>query len=166
VESQTLHPPQVRRPGRPEAAALCFDWQSSGAVAEESGTEAMAARKRGIKQVAITASLAALLYFFFSEHVGTIVAGVAGVLLVSSMLFPLSVYAWIESTVGWIATTLQKAVTWLLMLVIFGVIFAPFGYLFRRGKHDKLKRWMEPESDSYWNDRTEQITAESRLRLY
>lgn len=163
-----LRPEQIRRPGRPEAAAVCFEWQADleAAREEEKPSEAAAARKRGLTQVVITASLAGLLYFFLSEDAGTIVAGIACVLLVASMAFPLSVYAAIEGVVSRIALGLQRGVTWFLMGAIFFCIFFPFSMMFRKGRKDKLKRWMEPEFDSYWNDRAEPISAESRKRLY
>ena len=167
MESLSLRPEQARRAGRPEAAAVCFDWQSAPVdTGTSESSEAMSARKRGFVQTAITASLGAVLYAFVSVHAGTVVMGIACVLLTTSMVFPLSLFARIESLAGALAAGLQKGVTWLLMFLIFAFFFAPFGKLFRRGKRDKLKRWMEPEQESYWNDRSEPITAESRKRLY
>lgn len=168
MESTSLRPEQRRRVGRPEAAATCFDWTPQQLVEEESsGSEAMSARKRGIRQSAITATLAAGLYYFLSEDIGTIVFGVAGVLLVTSLLTPLSIYAGIERLVAWIAGRLEVGVTWLMMRLIFHLIFAPFRKLFRTGMRDPLKRFFEPELESYWNQRSpELVTAESRKRLY
>lgn len=166
MESLDIQPSQARREGRPEAAALCFDWQQESPLQENEMSEANHLRKHGLRQTIITATLAALLYFFLSEQVGKIVGGVACVLFVSSMLFPVVIYARIEALVGFIANRLQRGVTWLLMRMIFSLFFTPFSLLFRRGQRDKLTRWLEPESDTYWNDRTEPITPESRLRLY
>ena len=166
MESINPRPEQARRSGRPEAAALAFDWQHPVPMQEEELSEANHLRKHGLRQTIITGGLAALLYFFLSESIGTMVAGVACVLFVSSMLFPVAIYSRIEKLVGWIAMQLQRGITWLLMRLIFTLIFTPFSLLFRRGKRDKLMRWMEPEADTYWNDRTEPITPESRLRLY
>ncbi len=168
MESISLRPEQQRRVGRPDAAATCFDWTPKQVVEEESaGSEAMNARKRGIRQSAITATLAAGLYYFISNDIGTVVFGVAGVLLVTSLLTPLSIYAGIEHFVAWIASRLEKGVTWLLMRLIFHLLFAPFGKLFRSGMRDSLKRTIEPERESYWNQRSsEPVTAESRKRLY
>ena len=165
--STPLRPEQMRRVGRSEAAAVCFDWQSATDDAGEVETsEPMAARKRGLIQTTITAALGALIYTFISQHAGMIVMGIGGVLLTASILFPLSLYAKIESLVGRIAIALQRGITWLLMGLIFVSIFWPFARLFRRGHRDKLNRRIEPEWETYWNDRSDPITAESRRRLY
>lgn len=162
-----LRPEQMRRRGRSEAAAVCFDWQSvADGAAKVETSESMPARKRGLIQTAITATLAALLYVFISPHAGMVVMGIAFLLLTASMLFPLSLYARIESMVGRLTFALQKGITWFLMGSIFVFVFWPFGRLFRRGRRDKLKRWIEPDQESYWNDRSEPISTESRRRLY
>ena len=169
MDSIALRPEQIRRIGRPEAAAVCFDWESRAAVQDGAdGSPAMAARKRGVRQAAITAALAALIFFVFHwEHVGRVVFGVASVLLLTSLATPLTIYAAIERLVAWIAHRLEKGVTWLLMAVIFNLLFAPFGRLFRSGKRDSMKRWYEPEQETYWNDRApDAVTADSRRRLY
>lgn len=168
MQDQNLRPEQLRRVGRPEAAAVCFDWQPKPTVEPEpEGSEAMAARKRGLKQSIITATLAAALYYFLSTAVGTMVFYVACFLLASSLLTPLSIYAAVERIVAWIAHRFETGVTWLLMRLIFHLIFAPFGKLFRAGLKDPLKRYLEPDLASYWNVRSaEPVTAESRKRLY
>ena len=162
----SLRPEQSRRAGRPEAAAAIFDWKSRVTVVEEEASPATSARKRGLVQTAITGTLAALLYFFLAPRVGQIVGGVAVFLFTSSMLFPLSIYAGIEKFVAWLARWLQIGVTWVLMALIFAFVFTPIGVLFRRGKRDRLLRWLEPEKRSYWNERDEPITPESQKRLY
>ena len=168
MQHQDLRPEQQRRTGRPEAAAICFNWQPEQVVTTEPElSEAMEARKRGFKQSLITATLAAALYYFLSHGIGTMVFYVACFLLASSLLTPLSIYAGVERLVAWIAGRLEVGVTWFLMRAIFHLIFAPFRMLFRTGLKDPLKRFMEPDALSYWNLRSsEVVTAESRKRLY
>lgn len=168
LQHQNLRPEQQGRTGRPEAAATCFNWQPEQVVAPEPEvSEAMEARKRGIKQSLITATLAAGLYYFVSHEIGTMVFYVACFLLASSLLTPLSIYAGVERFVAWIAGRLEVGVTWFLMRAIFHLFFAPFRKLFRAGLKDPLKRFMEPDAPTYWNVRSsEPVTAESRKRLY
>ena len=45
--------------------------------------------------------------------------------------------------------------TWIVMVPIFYGVFLPFGLLFRRGRRDRMKRYYDPDAQSYWEERPE-----------
>lgn len=146
-------------PGSAEAAELIWKWREE-AVAPTSRSYSRE-RRRGALQAAAGAVVGGLLLWGGWTKPGSIVLGIAGLILLSSQLSPGGLYAMIERFTGAIARRLGTALTWLLMVPLFYVFFLPFGLLFRRGKRDRLKRFYERESPSYWELREGPTTASS-----
>ncbi|MFQ5415487.1 MAG: hypothetical protein ACE5FL_00415 [Myxococcota bacterium] len=136
------------KPGRPEAAAVI--WHPDHAL---TGTEtARRARIRGAAQAAVGAAIAgALMFFFDARTLPFIMLGAAGVVFLSAMLSPKGVFSALENLLEAVAGRLGRVVMWISLATIFYVFFVPFGVLFRRGRHDRLKRFFEPDAESYWN---------------
>jgi hypothetical protein len=115
------------------------------------GAEAGGARRRGAIQATIGGAVAALLYAWLQWKIAAgVVASIAGLLLLASLVSPTRLYAAIErgtaAFAGWVGTGL----TWIVMPPIFFLIFLPFGLLFRRGRKDSMKRFFEADARSYW----------------
>jgi hypothetical protein len=107
-----------------------------------------------------------LVYLIISEHMGTLAWTVATLILLSALLSPERGYAAIERGIDWLVEAVGKAVTLLVMLPVFYLIFLPFGLLFRRGRNDSMKRYYEDSVDSYWLTREQPATPEDRERLF
>lgn len=139
----------MQRAGRPEAAAEIWHWREPRAEAPQESP--MRARVLGTLQGFGTAALAALLYVYWSQTVGTVVLCLAGVVLVSALISPTGLYLGIRRGFGALARLTGRGMTWILMVPIFYLIFLPFGLLFRRGRRDRLKRYFEADAPSYWD---------------
>ena len=87
--------------------------------------------------------------------------------VVSVLVSPNGLYLGIERLFDLLGRLLGRGMTWLLLVPIFFLFFLPFGALLRRGRRDRLKRWFDPEADSYW-EQHEGPTAGSpeRARQY
>lgn len=49
-----------------------------------------------------------------------------------------------------------RALTFLLLTPVYGLVFVPFGWLFRRGRRDVIGRRFLPSAPTYWTTRAEQ----------
>jgi hypothetical protein len=140
----------IQRGGRPEAAAEIWNWREPqiGAEAQESPQRA---RVLGSLQAVGTALLGALLFNYWSSIVGTVVLGLAGVILASALISPTGLYLGIRRGFSALGQLTGRAMTWILMVPIFYLIFLPFGALFRRGRRDRLKRYFDTDAATYWD---------------
>jgi hypothetical protein len=77
--------------------------------------------------------------------------GAAGFIFLSSMLSPKGLFAALEHMLGAVAGRLGRAIMWVSLVTVFCAFFVPFGALFRSGRRDTLKRFLEPDAESYWN---------------
>jgi hypothetical protein len=149
----------MQRAGRPEAAAKIWNWREPDVEAprESSGRT----RVLGSLQALGTAALGALLFVYWSRIIGALVLSLSGVVFASALISPNGLYLGIRRGFGALARLTGRAMTWILMVPVFYLIFLPFGLLFRRGRRDRLKRYFEADSASYW-DPHEGPTASSR----
>jgi len=154
----------TRLSGRPEAAAAIWDW-SSKESGKKPGPTASSLRLKALLQSFVGLTVGSLLFLYVSETIGMIAIGLASVILLSGLLSPLGLYSAIqrlfEATGRWVG----QAMTWIIMVPLFYLFFAPFGFLMRRGRRDQLKCFYEPEASSYWEPH-KPLTAESREHQY
>lgn len=135
----------MQRAGRAEAAAVIWG-EAREAAPEGSGRE----RRRGSIQAALVAALGLGLRWFGLEAAGLAALCAAALLLTAALLSPRGVYALVSRAVSALGTRIGRGVTWLLLVPLFYVFFAPYGALLRRGARDRLKRRLEPDAASYW----------------
>jgi hypothetical protein len=140
---------EIQRAGRPEAAAEIWRWREPHA--EASPESPQRARVLGSLQALGTAALGALLFVYWSQTIGAVVLGLAAVVFASALISPTGLYLGIRRGFGALARLTGRAMTWILMVPIFYLIFLPFGMLFRRGRRDRLQRYFEPDAASYWD---------------
>ncbi len=152
--------------GRPEAAAVIWN-PLGGDPPEERVQLARAARRRGRLQALVAAAAAALSYWLWSPVVASVVISVAAILLIASQASPLAAWAAIERAFAALGHYTGEAITLVTMTLLFYTVFLPFGLLFRRGARDPMKRFCDPERDSYWERRnTARTGSDSRSRQY
>jgi len=150
--------------GRAEAAAAIWSWRESGETRSSTPASAVALRRRGLLRALVAGSLGLVLLLFWSRLIGQVVMTVAGALALVALLSPLGLYAAIERGLGVLAHKTGLLLTWLLMAAIFYGVFTPFGWIFRRGRRDPLRRFREAELVTYWEGTERGRSASSSRR--
>ena len=75
---------------------------------------------------------------------------VAAIILFSALVSPTGLYRGIQGLFATLGNATGRALTWLMLVPLFYLFFLPFGVLLRRGRRDRLKRYFEPDKESYW----------------
>ena len=152
--------------GRPEAAAAIWNWKVSTDSSAEAPSTARI-RIRGALQAAVGVAVGALVYNFVSTTVGTLICAIGGSIGLAALVSPLGLFAVIERAFVALGGLLARGLTWVLMPSIFYLLFLPFGFLFRRGRRDAMKRYYDGEASSYWTVREQQRpTLETQSRQF
>ena len=136
--------------GRPEAAAEIWVWRPAPPPPPPATGRV---RIRGALQAAVGLSVAGTLAWFGHRTPALVIGSVASVIGLSAMLSPLGLFAAIEHAFTVLAGWIGKALTWVLLPLIFYVFFVPFSALFRRGRRDAMRRFFDREATSYWTVR-------------
>jgi hypothetical protein len=128
---------------------VIWNWQER---AERPAPQGGAARARwiGSLQGMALVALGAGLHLFWSRGVGTVVLTIGSAILVSALVSPTGLYAAIRRFFTRLGHWTGSALNWLLMPALFYAIFYPLGRVLRRGRRDRLRRWLEPEAETYW----------------
>jgi hypothetical protein len=96
------------------------------------------------------AAVASALYLFWSQAVGTVVFCIAAIILLSALASPTGVYRAIQGLFETLGNVTGRVLTWVMLVPLFYLFFLPFGLLMRRGRRDRMKRFFEPDAESYW----------------
>jgi cytochrome c oxidase assembly factor CtaG len=140
-------------PGKPEAAAAIWSWQTTDAEARR---QHIAKLRKGALIRFVISSLAGGAFFYFDRPITAYVVWCLGSLsLFFAIVSPLGIYTTLERAVSFLGWIVGRTLTWLLLAPVFYLFFAPFGLLFRRGARDPMKRGFERERGSYWKQRDE-----------
>lgn len=155
-----MHP----RPGRADAAAAIWNWRASGAAkAGDTAAAASRARLLGVIRGLALAAVGGLLFLFWSRVIGGIALGVSAVVLVAALASPTGLYAALERALEALTRATGLGLTWFFMSAIFFLVVTPFGFFFRRGARDPMRRFYEPSATTYWSERALGRSA-SKLR--
>jgi hypothetical protein len=139
------------RSGRPEAAAVVWEWNPASAA--PSRRDARPVRRRGALQAAAGLAVAAGFAWLGHRAPAGVAAGIAGVIGVAALASPFGVYAAIERVFATLGRWVGGALAWIALPLIFYLFFAPFSVLFRRGRRDSMKRAFDAGAESYWTSR-------------
>ena len=139
----------THRPGLPIAAAEIWNWRQPRAEAA-SRESPQRARVLGAIQALAVAAIGALILAYWSQTIATVAFSLSGVILASALISPTGLYAGLRRGLAALGKLTGRAMTWILMVPMFYLIFLPFGLLFRRGRRDRLKRYFDPDAASYW----------------
>lgn len=150
------------QPGRPEAAAIVWQWRE-----KEDAPNSAHGRLRliGIAQglVGVTVGITAHVYGF--QKIGTLAIVIACSVTLAALLSPTGLYASMQRLFVATGRVAGRGATWLVMVPLFYCIFWPFGLLMRRGRQDRMKRYYDHETESYWEPRP-QRQADCHERPY
>ena len=156
---------ELRR-GRPEAAAIIWNWNRQG-DGKPQAERAASARKRGLLQAVAGGSFGLLILLFWSQTLALVVFTVSSIVLLAALVSPMGLYAAIHRLFQTLGNLTGRALTWILLVPIFYLFFLPFGRLMRRGRRDRMRRWMEPEAETYWEAHVgPTASSDSRERQY
>lgn len=151
-------------PGRAEAAAASWEWRRTPATR---GDEAGRKRLRGVIQALATAAVGAILLFLSLRGLAFLAFGLGGLVGVSALVAPLSLYAAIERAFLALGRGTGWLLGWVLLVPVFYLFFAPFGRLLRRGRRDRLQRRLDRDAPSYWEPhRGMRVASDSHRRQY
>lgn len=153
--------------GRAEAAAAVWVWRPAPATAATGVNPASRQRRRGLLQALAAAVAGAGLLFFSFRGPAFLAFGLAGVVGLSALVAPTSLYAAIERLFLALGRWTGGLLAWALLAPVFYLFFTPFGRLLRRGRRDRLQRFFDRAAPSYWEPREGRSKAsDSHRRQY
>ena len=138
------------RVGRPEAAAVIWDWKGQR---DERSVRAKKARRGAIVRALVAAVAGALFFTFGRATVAYAAWGVGGLTLALGLTSPLGAYAALDRAVTKAGELVGTVLTWLLLAPVYYLFFTPFGLLFKRGARDPMKRTLSKDAETYWQKR-------------
>jgi hypothetical protein len=146
----------AERPVRPAASAVIWPWREGASQAAVSPSRV---RRRALLQALAGAAFGSVCFLFWSRSVAYFAFAMAALVLVSALVSPSGLHAGMQRLFETTGRVLGRAMTWLLMAPLFYLFFLPFGMILRRGKRDRLRRYFDPEAESYWESHTSVPTS-------
>jgi hypothetical protein len=132
-------------------AAAVWPWREEPERRErERARLARERRRSGLVQGIVGGIAAFLLTRYVSPVAGTVVAVIAGTLLLLALASPLGAYGKVTSWIGRFAHGVGLAVTWLLLPVLFVLVFWPLGLALRARGRLRLRTSPDRTAGSYW----------------
>ena len=111
-------------------------------------------RLGAVGQGIIGGAVGTAVYFYLSPTVGMVAWVISGLLALIGLISPLGLYSKISSGMESFGRFVGMVLSWLLLVPVYYLFFTPFRLLFRRGKKDAMKRWLDPEASTYWIERS------------
>lgn len=134
------------------ASAGIWDWKAT-APSSSAPPAGLSPRMRGLLQGSLTVLVAAMMWRFELRHMAMVAGGMGTLVIVLALVSPSSALAALHRAVQWVGNSIGRALGGLLLVLVFYFFFVPFGALFRRARHDTLKRYYEPDAPTYWDTR-------------
>jgi hypothetical protein len=129
-------------------------WQQNRSA--ETPPSAAPVRKRAAIQAAVGLAAGVVLFYLGHPILAYIAGSIAGIVLLTALVSPHGLHAQIHRGIEWIGIAIGKLLTWVLLAPFFFLFFTLFGRLARRGRRDKLERWLDRSAASYWQQRDAQ----------
>ena len=139
-----------RRAGRPEASALIWPWHTAVAP---SRSHRVSPRITGLLQALVAAAAGAGLNHYGWRELATGAWLLAALVAAAALVSPTGLYLALTRLFTATGRLVGRALGWILLPGLFFLVFAPFRFLFRRGRRDSMKRYFEPDAESYWSRR-------------
>lgn len=132
-------------------SAAIWPWYSHGVTHEEPHRGAL--RKQAVCQFCVVAAIG-LVVFFLLRHriVGTVVVGLALVLLLTGLFLP-RVFQALERFGRLLGKWVGAGLTWLLLVPFFYLCFLPGHWLLSASKKDPLRLRLSEDEPTYWTHR-------------
>lgn len=143
--------PAKSRSGRPEAARAIWDPRGDGTGGRRPDLRAV--RRRGVVRGLIGAAVGAVLFLLGREVLAAVAWALSGTVLILALASPGGLYAALERGLGLLAHWVGRLLSVVLLAPLFAVFFTLFGRLLRGGRRDRLERWLDPGTPTYWKGR-------------
>ena len=111
------------------------------------------ARVKGTIQGVVGLGLGTLIFLYWSEIIGYVSFALSSCVLLSALASPGGAYAGINKFFTSLGVLFARVATPLVLIPNFFFVFSPLGLMLRRGRNDRLERWLEKDSETYWQDR-------------
>ncbi len=138
-------------------------WQEGG-NAKARGPSASALRQHGTLRGVIGLCVATAFWFTHHAPLATVVASIATVTLLASLLSPLGLYAKLTAALDVFARGVGIALTWLILVPVYFLIITPVGLILGTGSRDPLKRRWSAQTTTFWTDRPATDDAPERRK--
>ena len=134
----------------PSSIAWVWRDRAAGSV-EARAREAAANRRKGLTGGLIGLAAAAVVYFLLHRPAAAVViAAIAVLIWLIAMASPLGLYKGLARALDRFAHAVGSAVTWVLMVVLFYVVFLPVGLLLRARHKLAISRHADRRLPTYW----------------
>jgi len=151
-------------------SAVVWDWRGGDQDGARRAREAAAIRRRGLIGGAVGLVVAALVFFLWKRPVpATVIAGVALLLSLPSLVAPLTAGRSVARALDRFAHVVGTGVTWVLMTLLYYLLFLPAGLILRSRGKLAITRGFDPRRPSYWTpveERERARTPESYRRQF
>ncbi len=147
--------------GRPEAAAAIWRWREPAAAA---GPSAAALRREGLLRAVVGGLVAGGLSFFHHPRLALVAAVLSGLVALAALASPRGAYAALGKGLAAFGKLVGRFLAVLLLTPVFLLFFTLVGRIMRRGRRDKLERWFDDSTPSYWHQRPQVARTEAYYR--
>ena len=137
--------------GRPEASALIWPWREAGAASSRS--RRLSPRIAGLLQSLAAAAAGAGLSVWGQRGLALGAWLLAALVATAALASPTGLYLALMRIFTASGRIVGRALGWILLPAAFFLVFAPFRFALRRGRRDAMKRYFEPDAESYWSRR-------------
>lgn len=151
--SENPSPALTLRPGRPQAAATAWRWRETLDAGAERAARRRTLRREGVIRALVGGAVGAALFFFGAVLFARVAWAGAGVVLLAALASPDGLYAAIGGGLALVGHGIGRLLAILFLTPVFWLFFVPFGRLLRAGRRDRLERWFDPATPSYWHRR-------------
>lgn len=143
------------RPGGSRAAEVAWRWRETSAAggAAERAARRRSLRREGVLRAAIGAAVGGALYFFGAVILARVAWFASGLMLLAALASPAGLYAAIGRGLAQFGHLVGRLLAVVSLTPVYFLFFVPFGLLLRRGRRDRLERWFDPTTPSYWHRR-------------
>jgi hypothetical protein len=117
-----------------QASSIAWNWRDRAVQGEAArAREAASNRTKGLIGGAIGLAVAALFYFLFHKmKTAEVIAAIAVLVALTALVSPLGAYKTLSRWLDRFAHAVGAAITWVLMVLLFYLVFLPAGLFLRK----------------------------------
>lgn len=141
------------RRGTPHAAAVAWPWREAVDASLQRAARRRTLRREGVIRALVGGAVGVALFYFGAPLLARVAWAVAAVVLLAALVSPDGLYAAIGRGLALLGHGVGRLLAILLLTPVFFLFFLPFGKLLRAGRRDRLERWFDPATPSYWHRR-------------
>lgn len=150
-------------PSPPSTAVADAVWRWRTATPASSAAEPAALlRRQGLVRASIGGAIATVLYLFGFPRLAAVGGGISALVGLAALASPGGLYRAIGRGFEAFGRFAGKLIGFLTLTPVFFVFFAIFGRLLRSGRRDRLARFFDRTTSSYWLRRDDPAPSAAR----